>query len=207
YNLATSDEAGHSENCPAIDANGHCPSAGAQDPSLDADDVGCVPGTDSTLVKIDGCFQSDEDFDGQTYRNDWPGTDPNPVLDQALHPTPVLFTSPLTHGRNYSTIAFETDLPAIEVKGAQANPPFCDRVTGANCVNPPPGAQFYPFFSCPAGMGGSAQSAATIACTCVAPVSVTWRGEAVRLTATRSALRPPAQSDSPAGVPAAANAL
>ena len=30
---------------------------------------------------------------------------------------------------------------------AQDNPPFCDRSTGANCVNPPIGAQFYPFYS------------------------------------------------------------
>jgi hypothetical protein len=59
----------------------------------------------------------------------------------------LLFTSPTTHGRNYSTVAFETDLPGIELQGAQANPPFCDPISGANCVNPPAGAQFYPFFS------------------------------------------------------------
>ena len=147
YNVAMSDEVGHFENCLAIDANGNCTSPGAQDPSLDGDDGGCLPGTDSTLVKIDGCTNSDADFDGQTYQNDWPGTNPNPFLDRTLHPTPVLFTSPLTRGRNYSTIAFETDLPGIEVQGAQANPPFCDPLTGANCVNPPAGAQFYPFFS------------------------------------------------------------
>ena len=154
YNVAMSDEIGHFENCLAIDANGNCTSPGAQDPSLDADDSGCVPGTDSTVVKIDGCFSPDEDFDGQSYRNDWPGTNPNPFVDRALHPTPVLFTSPLTRGRNYSTIAFETDLPGIEVKGAQANPPFCDPVTGANCVNPPAGAQFYPIFSTTFRPGG-----------------------------------------------------
>ena len=142
-----SDEIGHFENCLAIDANGNCTSAGAQDPSLDADDTGCVPGTDSTVVKINGCFAADGDYDGQSYRNDWPGTNPNPFLDRALHPTPVLFTSPTTRGKNYSTIAFETDLPRIEAADSQANPPFCDRVTGANCVNPPAGAQFYPFFS------------------------------------------------------------
>ena len=147
YNVAMSDEIGHFENCLAIDADGNCTSAGAQDPSLDADDSGCVPGTDSTVVKIDGCFAADEDFDGQSYRNDWPGTNPNPFLDRALHPTPVLFTSPTTRGKNYSTVAFETDLPRIEASDSQANPPFCDRTTGANCVNPPAGAQFYPFFS------------------------------------------------------------
>jgi hypothetical protein len=30
---------------------------------------------------------------------------------------------------------------------AQDNPPFCDDTTGANCVNPPNGAAFYPFFT------------------------------------------------------------
>jgi hypothetical protein len=42
-------------------------------------------------------------------------------------------------------VAFETDLPRIEA--AQDNAPLCDRTTGANCVNPPNGAQFYPFFT------------------------------------------------------------
>ena len=49
--------------------------------------------------------------------------------------------------RNYSTVAFETDLPRIEASDSQANPPFCNNTTGENCVNPPNGAQFYPFFS------------------------------------------------------------
>jgi hypothetical protein len=148
YNVAMSDEIGHFENCLQIDAQGNCTAVGAQDSSgLDADDVGCVPGTDSTLVHIDGCFGADEDWDGQSYRLDWPGTDPNVARDRALHPSPLLFTSPSTNGRNYSTIAFETDLPRIEASDSQANPPFCDRTTGANCSDPPNGAQFYPFFS------------------------------------------------------------
>ena len=63
-------------------------------------------------------------------------------------PTPILFTSPVTGlGRNYSTAAFETDLPDIESNVSQDNPPFCDRSTGANCVIPPAGGQFYPFFT------------------------------------------------------------
>jgi hypothetical protein len=147
YNVAMSDEIGHFENCLAIDDEGNCTQAGGQDPVLDGDDAGCVPAADSLLVKINGCFASDEDFDGQSYRLDWPGTDPNVARDQALHPSPVLFTSPTTHGRNFPTVAFETDLPRIEASDSQLNPPFCDRTTGANCVNPPNGAQFYPFYS------------------------------------------------------------
>jgi hypothetical protein len=150
YNVAFSDEIGHFENCLTIDANFNCTSPGAQDSSgLDEDDANnfCVPGTDSTVVHINGCFSSDLDWDGQSYRNDWPGTNPNPALDRKLHSTPVLFTSPLTdHGtKNYSTIAFETDLPRLEA--SQDNAPLCDRSTGAHCVNPPTGAQFYPFFT------------------------------------------------------------
>ncbi len=44
---------------------------------------------------------------------------------------------------NYDRVAFETDLPRIEFA---TNPP-CNRTTGANCVNPPVGANFYPIFS------------------------------------------------------------
>ncbi len=58
----------------------------------------------------------------------------------------VLFSSPLIDGRrNYSTVALETDLPRIEASDSQLNSPFCDRTTGANLVNPPDRAQFYPF--------------------------------------------------------------
>jgi hypothetical protein len=152
YNVAMSDEIGHFENCLKVDANFNCVNPGAQDRSsgLDEDDGNsfCVPAEDSLLIKINGCFNADGDWDGQSYRLDWPGTNPNVQQDRALHPSPLLFTSPLANGTtNYPTTAFETDLPAIEVQGAQDNPPFCDRSSGANCVNPPNGAQFYPFYS------------------------------------------------------------
>jgi hypothetical protein len=151
YNVAMSDEIGHFENCLKIDADANCVHPGKQDASgLDEDDGNnfCVPGSDSTLVHINGCFSDDEDFDGQSYRLDWPGTDPNPARDASLHPSPVMFTSALFNGdQNYSTIAFETDLPRLEASDSQDNPPFCNLVTGANCVDPPNGAAFYPFFS------------------------------------------------------------
>ncbi|KQZ89040.1 hypothetical protein ASD62_06700 [Phycicoccus sp. Root563] len=151
YNVAMSDEIGHFENCLALDAAFNCTDPGSQDAGgLDEDDGNsfCVPAEDSTLVKINGCFSADEDFDGQSYRNDWPGTFRNVALDRALHPSPVRFTSPVANGRTqYSRVAFETDLPRIEAADSQDSPPFCDRVTGANCVNPPHGAQFYPIFT------------------------------------------------------------
>jgi hypothetical protein len=158
YNVAMSDEIGHFENCVQIDAQFNCAVPGAQDSGgLDEDDDNnfCVPGTDSTLVQINGCFSDDEDWDGQSYRNDWPGTDPNASTDSSLHPSPLLFSSPVTGRRTqYSTIAFETDLPRIEASDAQDNPPFCNRTSGAHCVNPPNGAQFYPFFTTGTVNGG-----------------------------------------------------
>ena len=78
-----------------------------------AQDAGLNP--DQFCRIRNGCFSDDEDFDGQSYRNDWPGTDRNVARDRALHPSPVMFTSPVANGRtDYSTIAFETDLPRIE---------------------------------------------------------------------------------------------
>jgi hypothetical protein len=71
YNVAMSDEIGHFENCLQIDAAFNCVVPGAQDAGgLDPDDDNnfCVPGTDSTLVKIDGCFSGDADWDAQSYR-------------------------------------------------------------------------------------------------------------------------------------------
>ena len=151
YNVAMSDEIGHFENCLQIDANFNCVSPGALDAATPDEDDGnsfCVPGTDSTLIKIDGCFSADQDFDAQSYRLDWPGTLRDAGLDRKIHPSPVMFTSPLANGTTpYSTIAFETDLPRLEAAGTQDNPPFCNLRTGANCVNPPNGAQFYPIFS------------------------------------------------------------
>jgi hypothetical protein len=62
-----------------------------------------------------------------------------------MHPEPFIFSSPLTSGRNYERVAFETDLPRIEFF-------TCNRNTGAGCFlipitddNQP--ATFYPFFT------------------------------------------------------------
>jgi hypothetical protein len=153
YNVAMSDEIGHFENCRKLDAtNTNCVKPGDQDKSgLDEDDDNdfCVPAEDSTLVKINGCFSDDEDFDGQSYLPDWPGTLRDPRKDAKLHPSPVRFTSAATNNGTtpFETIAFEADLPAIETANAQDNPPFCSTVTGAGCVNPPNGAAFYPLYT------------------------------------------------------------
>jgi hypothetical protein len=153
YNVAYSDEIGHFEHCLQLNADFNCAQAGSDDPGgLDDDDAFCVPGSDSLVVHINGCFASDDDYDGPSYQNDWPGTSRDPKQDQRVHPEPVMFTSPTTkHGHDYPTIAFEADLPRIEAPDSGG---ICDRSTGANCTNPPPGAAFYPFFTTTMDHGG-----------------------------------------------------
>ena len=155
YNVAASDEIGHFEYCNAIDPNtGACTSPGAGDTSLDADDQFCLDGANYFgAVPIKGCFLDDGDFDGPSYKLDWPGTFANPVADRKVHPTPMRFTVPKSDGRQLEKVAFETDMARIE-RGEPGNPAAqCDALTGANCVNPPPGSQFYPFYSLTKGDG------------------------------------------------------
>ena len=146
YNVAFSDEIGHFEYCNGINPKTlACNAPGVNDPSgLDSDDFYCFGPSSSTRVRVGGCFGTDADFDGVPYQNTWPGTFTNPTVDQQFHSTSILFTSPLIAGTtNYATAAFEVDLPRIELG---VTPP-CNRTTGANCVNPPPGATFYPFYT------------------------------------------------------------
>lgn len=140
YNVAYSDEIGHWEYCDVV-TQGKCKSGGATDPAQDADDVGCFSALESLLVQVSGCIGSDADFDGVSYQPaSWPGTNGSRPA-----PDPILFSSPLFNGTsNYSRVAFEADLPRIEAPDSGG---ICDRTTGANCVNPPPGANFYPIFT------------------------------------------------------------
>jgi hypothetical protein len=136
YNVSFSDEIGHFEYCDHANAQGKC-----VDPKSDADDVGCFNPDASLLIQVGGCIGADFDFDGVSYQHTWPGTLADPVRDRQVHAESVLFTSPLTNGRNYERMAFEADLPAIEFLVG------CDTSTGIGCFSPPPGADFYPIFS------------------------------------------------------------
>ena len=147
-NVGFSDEIGHFEYCNAIDATGTCTKPGANDNAVDVDDQVCLDGSQfNALIPIIGCSLADGDFDGPSYQLDWPGTFTNPTVDTKLHGTPVQFTVPTSGGKPLEEVAFETDLPRIE-GGEPGNPnPQCDPVTGANCVNPPAGAKFYPIYT------------------------------------------------------------
>jgi hypothetical protein len=161
YNITFSDEIGHFEYCSSVaEEFGACTSLTRHDKKPGLDDVQCVDAgflEEFGLIPIGGCFDSDVDFDGVTYRkNTWPGSFRNSVQDALFHTEPVMFSSPLFadrrgHMENFSRVAFEADLPRIE----SATTPPCqrhlsnpaDKNPGHGCVNPPKGAAFYPIYS------------------------------------------------------------
>jgi hypothetical protein len=148
YNISFSDEIGHFEFCNGVNSSFHCTVAGVDDLHLDADDFPCANpaffGLPLSFIQITGCIGSDFDFDGTPYRLSWPGT--NSATDASLHPEPIQFSGAQFQGpgnsglRDYDRVAFEADMPAIE-------PLHICALNGAGCVNPPPGALFYPIFS------------------------------------------------------------
>jgi hypothetical protein len=148
YNVAFSDEIGHFEYCAQADAFGNCLSKGVNDPAVDDDDSFCFNAADSSRIQVGGCFGTDVEFDGVPYQTTWPGSLADRSRDARLHPKPIVFSSPTFddgegNRRDFSRVAFETDLPRIEF----ATSPPCNRTTGAGCANPPAGAAFYPIFS------------------------------------------------------------
>ena len=149
YNVAFADEIGHFEYCRNVNPHGKCVVPGGVDGETnhkkDGDDSACFDADESLRIQVGGCIATDNDFDGVSYQTTWPGTLSNPALDAAVNPGSVLFSSPtFGGGQNYDRVGFEADLPRIEAADFGG---ICDRSTGANCVNPPPGSNFYPFFS------------------------------------------------------------
>lgn len=159
YNIAFSGELGHFEYCSAVDQNGNCTAGdagldenGNPASSADADDQDCVvPGSPllpQGFVQIGGCIFNDLDFDGVSYGLNWPGTERPAASDSEIHAGPIQFTSPVFtdssgNPQNYSQAAFETNLPGLETQST----PACDTTSGTNCINPPPGAAFYPIYT------------------------------------------------------------
>ena len=162
YNIAFSDEIGHFDFCTgsvAITPTGNCPSQNfeGQGPTKqpsDSDDTSCFPASSSLRIQVPGCSGENDGFDGQSYQTRWPDG------NTKLHPTSLLFSSPLTGSRynvNYSRSAFEADLPTLEfeisgtcdiVSGIGCTLiPATDDCIGANGTPPCLPANFYPFFS------------------------------------------------------------
>jgi hypothetical protein len=97
----------------------------------------CFPGP-----TIPGCTGIDARFVGYAYKSDvWPDGSP-------LHPTPFAWTSPRFsapgdggYSGTFPQAHLETNLSQLEAAFGFG----CNRLTGAGCVVPPPGVEFYPF--------------------------------------------------------------
>jgi len=165
YNINTEYEVGHFEPCTKITGpqtltiesftdtfwtNCQGPyEAGGEDqnvnPDLEPDDTPCYPfgdthGGTAAPNLVTGCdvfFDAigDLDYDGTSYRADWP-TSSYP----GRFPGATAQGQPTSEGRQYSRIQFVTDMSATEEN--------CDTATGAGCVMPPPGpGHFYPYWT------------------------------------------------------------
>ena len=148
YNIAFSDEIGHFDFCTGpnpVTAGGNCPAGNTEGVTgdlepTDEDDNFCFPGAASLRIQVTGCLDTNTGFDGVSYKPVWPDG------NTTLHSTSLLLASPQTvGGLNYDRVAFEADLPRIEVN-------TCNRSTGAGCSLIPTTddgspANFYPFYS------------------------------------------------------------
>jgi hypothetical protein len=93
------------------------------------------PATESARVAI--CYQTafqngDLDFDGNSYRADWPNGKSN-------RPTSIRYVGPFTNGKPYPSIQFETN--------TAGSSRLCNLANGHNCTAPPVSARFYPFWT------------------------------------------------------------
>lgn len=165
-NISFADEIGHFEYCAKVrnDALGTCAKPLGDDtnnpdnagPDPQGDDVFCLPGSASTLIKIGACLNTDGDFDSPSYKFTWPGSISNPTADRLLNASPVMFTSPTSDGASFPRMAFESNISRSESDDTEfgANVPCqrhilnpADPHPGRGCVNPPPGSDFYPFYT------------------------------------------------------------
>ena len=147
YGVSFSDEIGHFGYCDHANLKGKCVQPGVGMPKKAPDATSCYNASASSLVRVGGCVDTDSDFDGTSYQPGWSGTLADPAQDRRLHAQSFRITSPLSGGRNYQRMAFEADMPAIEPLSVCA-------FDGTGCVNPPPGANFYPIYSTRSGTNG-----------------------------------------------------
>ena len=168
FNIGWADEIGHFENCtgpnpiPAtpfgVDSSGNpitCPAGNfegiAGTSPTDGDDFFCFPGSQALLVSISGCTATNTGFDSFDYQPVWPDG------NTAIHPEPVLFSSPLTgpdYDIQYSQSAFEADLPRLEGGSCRLSGTGCTFFPITDSGQP---AAFYPFFSAFQQQDGNSQ--------------------------------------------------
>ena len=103
------------------------------------------PGSDSPLIKINGCFVERRRLRRAVVPERLAGDDPERAATSAA-PEPVMFTSPTTE-RGDQLLRRSRSRPTCRAIEARTRRHRRSATGHRRCVNPPPGAQFYPFFS------------------------------------------------------------
>ena len=154
-NISTEYEIGHFEPCTSVTDPVNigidtiwqtCVSPYENDTSPDSgnpegSDAPCFPkgdthgALDAPPNEVAGCLASDVDFDGTSYRTNWPNK-----LTAGPFPTPFKQLNPRTNGHSYPLMMFQTDAAASESTCAP---------DGTGCAVPAPGSpgNFYPYYT------------------------------------------------------------
>lgn len=105
----------------------------------DIDDMPCFPGP-----TVPGCIGADVDFDGASYRRDWPDGSTAHATSLAIRSVAGGGIGPLSaspegvYSQPYPVVQFETEVAASEES--------C-RPGGIGCTFPPARARFYPYYA------------------------------------------------------------
>ena len=113
--------------------------------ALDDDDTGCFNAAFSLLVPIGGCIASDADFDGTSYQP------VGPARIRTAVRTPST-TRPRSRSRARSstgrrTTAASRSRPTCRGSRRRTRAASATASRATNCVNPPPGSNFYPIYT------------------------------------------------------------
>lgn len=99
----------------------------------DEDDGSCFSGP-----LVPGCIAEDTDYDGYSYKPDWPDGTSNTPTSALIHPPKSVSNGGADYTHEYGSMMFETEVLSTE--------PSCKN-DGSGCTVPPPGADFYPFYA------------------------------------------------------------
>ena len=109
----------------------------------DADDAPCFPGP-----TVAGCYSlpnGDRDFDGTSYRFDWPDGTRGNATSIAIRSVEGGGIGPLSVSD--ATDDYDQAFPIIQFETTVSGSVGTCQTNGVGCVVPPVGAQFYPFFA------------------------------------------------------------
>ena len=106
----------------------------------DADDAPCFAGP-----TVAGCYGRDNDFDGTSYRFDWPDGTRRNATSIAIRSVEGGGIGPLSVSD--ATDDYDQAFPIIQFETTVSGSEGTCQTNGVGCVVPPVGAQFYPFFA------------------------------------------------------------